>query len=216
MHIDLKSIGRHRLLYVMATTQEYGERLKALIKPLITGVGPVEAATVTTRALTGLAERRMLPTMVVSLGSAGSRMLEQTKVYQARSVSYRDMDASAFGFEKGVTPFLDLPAILPLQTPISGIPTATLSTGGNIVSGPAYDAIEAEMVDMETYSVLRACSLFNLPLVALRGISDGRDDVDHIDVWTRYLHIVDQNLADAVFRLEGSLQTQAPETVRHN
>lgn len=216
MHIDLKSVGRHRLLYVMATTQEYGERLKALIKPLITGVGPVEAATVTTRALTGLAERRALPTLVVSLGSAGSRSLEQTKVYQASSVAYRDMDASPFGFEKGVTPFLDKPATLPLKTPVPDLETATLSTGADIITGAAYDAIAEDMVDMETYAVLRACNLFNLPLVALRGISDGRDDVDHIDVWTRYLHIVDQNLADAVFRLEGTLQTQIPGREKHN
>ncbi|MCB1516161.1 MAG: 5'-methylthioadenosine/S-adenosylhomocysteine nucleosidase, partial [Hyphomicrobiaceae bacterium] len=184
--------------------------------PLITGVGPVEAAISTTRALTGLAERRALPTMVISLGSAGSRSLEQTRVYQASSVAYRDMDASPFGFEKGVTPFLDQPAIFPLKTPVPGLETATLSTGADIITGTAYDAIAEDMVDMETYAVLRACSLFKVPLVALRGISDGRDDVDHIDVWTRYLHIVDQNLADAVFRLEGTLQTQIPGREKHN
>ena len=34
------------------------------------------------------------PDLVVSLGSAGSRTLEQTEIYQAVSVSYRDIDAS--------------------------------------------------------------------------------------------------------------------------
>src|SRR5690606_5283256 len=121
--------------------------------------------------------------VVVSLGSAGSAMLEQGKVYQASSVSWRDMDASALGFEEGVTPFLGLPAILPLRHPIPGVPQATLSTGANVVSGEAYRCIAADMVDMETYAVLRACQRFNIPLVALRGISDGREELRTLEDW---------------------------------
>jgi adenosylhomocysteine nucleosidase len=85
-------------------------------------------------------------------------MLEQTGIYQVSSVSYRDMDASPLGFEKGRTPFLDLPAVLPLPVIAEGVPTASLSTGANIVSGAAYDLIDADMVDMETFAVLRAAS----------------------------------------------------------
>lgn len=183
------------ILYVMAAEAEYGPHLRARIAPLMTGVGPVEAAIAVTRAL---GERRgALPGLVVSLGSAGSRVLEQCGIYQASSVSYRDMDASALGFPKGQTPFLDLPPVLPLHT-VPGIATASLSTGGNIVSGAAYDGIDAEMVDMETYAVLRACQAYGVPLLALRGISDGADELGHVDDWTRYLHIIDEKLAAAV------------------
>lgn len=183
------------ILYVMAAEAEYGPHLRARIAPLMTGVGPVEAAIAVTRAL---GERSgALPGLVVSLGSAGSRVLEQCGIYQASSVSYRDMDASALGFPKGQTPFLDLPPVLPLHT-VPGIATASLSTGGNIVSGAAYDGIEAEMVDMETYAVLRACQAYGVPLLALRGISDGADELGHVDDWTRYLHIIDEKLAAAV------------------
>ncbi|WP_332689961.1 5'-methylthioadenosine/S-adenosylhomocysteine nucleosidase [Devosia sp.] len=189
------------ILYVMAAEAEYGPHLRARIAPIMTGVGPVEAAIAVTRAL---AERAgALPELVVSLGSAGSRRLEQCGVYQASSVDYRDMDASALGFPKGQTPFLDLPPVLPLHT-VAGIPLATLSTGANIVSGPAYDGIEAEMVDMETYAVLRACQAFGVPLLALRGISDGADELGHVDDWTRYLHVIDEKLADAVDLIEAS------------
>lgn len=183
------------ILYVMAAEAEYGPHLRARIAPLMTGVGPVEAAIAVTRAL---GERSgALPGLVVSLGSAGSRVLAQCGIYQASSVSYRDMDASALGFPKGQTPFLDLPPVLPLHT-VPGIPLATLSTGANIVSGPAYDGIAADMVDMETYAVLRACQAFGVPLLALRGISDGADVLGHVDDWTRYLHIIDEKLAAAV------------------
>ncbi|SFT94571.1 5'-methylthioadenosine/S-adenosylhomocysteine nucleosidase [Halomonas saccharevitans] len=159
-----------------------------------------------TAALAGLEARGRLPDMVVSLGSAGSRALEQTEVYQATSVAYRDMDATPLGFATGVTPFLDLPATLPLPLRIPGIREATLSTGADIVSGAAYDAIAADMVDMESYAGLRACTRFAVPLVVLRGISDGKAELNHIDDWTEYLHIIDEKLAGAVDRLEAAIR----------
>jgi adenosylhomocysteine nucleosidase len=190
------------ILYVMAAEAEYGPFLKARIKPLMTGVGPVEAAVAVTRAL---AEMQPLPRLVVSLGSAGSRVLQQCELYQATSVSYRDMDASALGFLKGQTPFLDLSPVVDLGSPIPGLTGATLSTGANVVSGAAYDGIEAEMVDMETYAVLRACQAFGVPVLALRGISDGATKLGHVSDWRQYLHIIDEKLAAAVDLIEAEV-----------
>jgi adenosylhomocysteine nucleosidase len=172
----------------------------------MTGVGPVEAAVVLTKELARLSSHDDLPDLVVSLGSAGSATLEQAEVYQVSAVSYRDMDATAFGFEKGKTPFLDLPVSVELPLRIPGIPTATLSTGANVVSGAAYQSINADMVDMETFAILRACQSFNIPLIGLRGISDGRHDVNHIDDWTQYLHVIDKKLALAVDGLQTALE----------
>jgi adenosylhomocysteine nucleosidase len=200
-------IAGRTVVFVMAAEAEYGPNLRRLFTPLMTGVGPVEAAVVMGAELTRLQEQGALPDLVVSLGSAGSRTLEQTGVYQAVSVSYRDMDASPLGFEKGVTPFLDLPATVPLPLRIPGIAEATLSTGAAIVSGAAYDAIAEDMVDMETFAVLRACQLFAVPLIALRGISDGAAELSHVGDWTEYLHIIDEKLAAAVERLSEALAT---------
>ncbi|CVI56574.1 5'-methylthioadenosine/S-adenosylhomocysteine nucleosidase [Agrobacterium leguminum] len=196
LHVADKSV-----LFVMAASPEYGPHLQARIAPLMTGIGPVEAAIAVTGVLAGLDAADHLPDLVVSLGSAGSRTLEQTGVYQAISVSYRDMDASAFGFEKGCTPLLDLPAEVALPLRIPEIAEARLSTGANVVSGEVYGLIDADMVEMETFAVLRACQRFGIPLVSLRGISDGKVDVNHVDDWTEYLHIIDEKLADAVDRL---------------
>ena len=196
LHVADKSV-----LFVMAASPEYGPHLQARIAPLMTGIGPVEAAIAVTAVLAGLDAADHLPDLVVSLGSAGSRTLEQTGIYQAISVSYRDMDASAFGFEKGCTPLLDLPAEVALPFRIPEIAEARLSTGANVVSGEAYGLIDADMVEMETFAVLRACQRFGVPLVSLRGISDGKVDVNHVDDWTEYLHIIDEKLADAVHRL---------------
>ena len=185
----------------MAVEAEYGPHLRARIDPLMTGIGPVEAAVAVTQALADARHAGALPELVVSLGSAGSRVLEQCGLYQASSVSYRDMDASALGFPKGQTPLLDLPPVLPLRV-IEGLPVARLSTGANVVSGAAYDGIDAEMVDMETYAVLRACQAFGVPLLALRGISDGAAELGHVDDWRQYLHIIDEKLAAAIDLVE--------------
>lgn len=137
-------------------------------------------------------------------------MLDHAAVYQASSVAYRDMDASSLGFPKGVTPLLDQPAVLPLPYPIPGVPTATLCTGANVVSGAAYDAIDAEMVDMETWALVRAAQTFGVPLIALRGVSDGRAELKALEDWTSTLHHVDETLAAALDRLTAVLEADGP------
>jgi adenosylhomocysteine nucleosidase len=198
-------IGGKNVLFVMAAQAEYGPHLQKLFTPLMTGVGPVEAGVRLGAELSWLKSEKTLPDLVVSLGSAGSRTLEQTEIYQAVSVSYRDIDASPLGFEKGATPFLDLPVAMPLPFRIPDIKEASLSTGGAIITGGAYDAIAADMVDMETFACLRACQLFDIPLIGLRGISDGAADLRHVGGWTEYLHVIDEKLADAVGLLDQAI-----------
>jgi adenosylhomocysteine nucleosidase len=208
----IKDIEGKHVLYVMAASQEYGPHLQACFHPLITGVGPVESALHVSRALAILEETGRLPDLVVCLGSAGSRLLEQTRVYQVATASYRDMDASPLGFEKGITPFLEQPPAIEFPYHIPGLPEATISTGGAIITGDAYKDIAEDMVDMETYAVLRACMIFNVNMVGLRGISDGAKELRHVDDWTEYLHVVDENLADAVELLEAALRNGTLES----
>lgn len=194
----LTRLSGHDVLFLMAAPAEYGPHLRSRITPLITGVGPVEAALVSAEALTRLALAGTPPDLVVSLGSAGSARLDHCGLYQAHAVAWRDIDASPLGFARGTVPFLDLPEVIPLPHQIPGIPAASLSTGGNIVSGAAYEGIAQDMVDMETYAVLRATMRAGVPLVALRGISDGRAALTGLHDWTEYLHVIDEKLAGAV------------------
>lgn len=194
----VRAIGGVEVLFVMATPAEYGPHLRNRIEPLITGVGPVEAAASTAAALASLRHAGAVPDLVFTLGSAGSRTLDHAGVYQVESVSYRDMDASPLGFERGRTPFSDHPAVIALPHRISGVPAASLSTGGAIISGAAYDAIAADMVDMETFAVLRAAHRFGTELMGLRGITDGRTELSCYADWADYLHLIDEKLALAL------------------
>ena len=97
---EIKTVGGRGILYVMAAEPEYGPHLKERFEPLVTGVGPVEAASTVAARLAGLAGNK--PDCIVCLGSAGSRLLEQTIVYQVSLGRLpRNMDASPLGFEKG-------------------------------------------------------------------------------------------------------------------
>lgn len=213
--VAVKNVGNVRVLYVMATQAEYLDALQARFQPLICQVGPVEAALHTAAYL---AQHREVD-LVISLGSAGSARLEQAHVYQVSSVAYRDMDASAFGFPKGVTPFSNLPAEIELGMVVDNLPVASISTGANVVSGEGYHGVDQDMVDMESWAILRACLMAQVPLIGLRGISDGAHPVAEYSDWTRYLSVIDERLADAVDRIEaglraGSLVPRLPQIER--
>lgn len=199
-----KMIADKRVLFVMAVEDEYGPHLRARFDPLMTGVGPVEAALNTGLALQRLDLEGALPDLVISLGSAGSRICTLGEVYQVASVSWRDMDASRLGFPKGVTPFSDHPAEIALHMPLE-LRTARLSTGANIVGGDEYATIDADMVDMESFAVVRACQRFGVPVMGLRGISDGPGELADMLGWTQLLALLDERLAQAVDMLEGAL-----------
>jgi len=201
MRID--TIAKSRVLFVMAAPQELTPALAARIDPLMTGIGPVEAAIALTVALAALDPK---PDLIAALGSAGSRDLEHARVYQVESVIYRDMDCSPLGFPRGLTPLADFPAILPLGPLIPGIPTATLSSGAAIVSGDAYDTLDAQMADMETYSYARAAMRFAIPLIALRGVSDGKAPLTgQLADWSHALEDIGHHLCAALDTLEASL-----------
>ncbi|MHA6724282.1 5'-methylthioadenosine/S-adenosylhomocysteine nucleosidase [Sphingomonas sp. RS2018] len=194
----MQRVVNQRILFVMATDHEYRDQLRARIKPLITGVGPIEASIGTTICLEQLRVMNELPDFVVSLGSAGSSRCAVGGVYQIASVSWRDMDASPIGFAPGVTPFADHTAVISLPTPLAEVPTATLSTGSDIVLADRYAAIKADLVDMETFAVLRACQRFGVPMMGLRGVSDGPGELDGIEGWKELLPLLDERLAAAV------------------
>ncbi|SCW92945.1 adenosylhomocysteine nucleosidase [Sphingobium faniae] len=206
--LGCEMIANRRILFVMAAEPEYGPHLRQRFTPLMTGVGPMEAAMAMGIALHQLEQQGTPPDLVLSLGSAGSRICALGEVYQIASVSWRDMDASRLGVPKGVTPFLDHPADMPMMTPLS-LPTARLSTGANIIGGEEYAAIDADMVDMETFAIARACQRFNVPLMGLRGVSDGPGELNHMSGWRNLLALLDQRLAVAVDMLPEALGAQS-------
>jgi adenosylhomocysteine nucleosidase len=198
-----------RILFVMATDAEYGAELKSLgVSPAIVGVGPIEAAINTTALLRDMEREGQLPDLVINMGSGGSRQLDYKTIAQATLISYRDMDASPFGFEKGQTPFSELPVQLPVQARIPGLPETTVSTGGNVISGQAYESFAEQTAEMEAYAIYSASLKFGIPMLKLVGISDGKEVLTgQCGEWTRYLADIDQGFAVAIATLKEGLES---------
>ncbi|MEM6603548.1 MAG: 5'-methylthioadenosine/S-adenosylhomocysteine nucleosidase [Pseudomonadota bacterium] len=189
-----------RIMTLMAAEAEYGDYMKAAeINPKIIGVGPIEAAFNTTRFIMEAIQADKKPDIIFSVGSAGSNILKRGEIYQIHAVSYRDMDASPFGFKRGVTPFVDYPATFELPILFQDAPKASLSTGAAIIdasgsTGNKFEDISEECVDMESYAVCRAALHFKIPVIGLRGITDGEEQVQGEECWKEYLQVIDQKI----------------------
>jgi futalosine hydrolase len=132
------------------------------------GIGPVEAALQTARAL---AERR--PEAVIHVGIAGSRTLEPPALVLGSEAVYCDVidPASTLPRVERVHPD---PALL--ERARASLPEAhilPIATCGKVGAGTGFD-VEA----MEGFGVLRACDLAGVPAVELRAISNSPDEGD--------------------------------------
>mgnify|MGYP001810074476 CR=1 FL=1 len=66
---------------------------------------------------------------------------------------------------------------------------------------------------METWALVRAAMRFDVPLIALRGVSDGRAELTALEDWTSTLHHVDENLAIALDRLKAVLEERGHDAL---
>lgn len=128
------------------------------------GVGPVEAAVRTARAL---GERR--PDVVIHIGIAGARAIEPLSVVLGSEAVYED--ARGHLVEARLEPDTQLLARL-----AAALPEARVLPIGTSAHVGGTSACEVEA--MEGFGVLRACELAGVPAVELRVISNAIDEPD--------------------------------------
>ena len=150
------------LLVVAAT-----ERELAFVRDAHTfccGIGPVEAAVQTARAL---AERR--PAAVLHIGIAGARTIEPPALVLGSEAVY--CDANAPFVPSRALPDPDLLARLHGAFP--GAVVRPIGTSARVGGSHGVD-VEA----MEGFAVLRACELAGVPAVEVRVVSNEIDEPD--------------------------------------
>lgn len=133
---------------------------------IYTGVGKVNAASITTGAI--LAER---PSLIVNYGTAGSVDRDVHGLREVARVIQRDMIAEPIA-PRGVTPFSDEP--LALQ---SGHGDITCGTGDSFVTSvdPWLAANGVHVVDMELFAIAHVCQRHAVPWRAFKYVSDFAD-----------------------------------------
>lgn len=161
---------------------------------LACGIGPVEAAAATARALA--VER---PRAVLHVGIAGGRRLTPGALVVGSEAVYVDLSA-AIPVASRVAPDPGLVAAVQAALPEAIVlPIATSA----VVSGPASARTHDFRVEgMEGFGVLRACRLAGVPGVEVRAVSNELGEHDR-ELWMirRGLDV----LADALPRLLAAL-----------
>lgn len=158
----------------MALPQESrGELERAGAQILYTGVGKVNAASTLARRLAELRCVGQPASLVLNLGTAGSRTITAHSLVACRHFRQRDMDVSGLGFAPGVTPFDDAPAVLEFPEVFSRLPHAICSSGDSFATH--LHAVDADVVDMEAFALARVCHAEGVRFACAKYITDGAD-----------------------------------------
>jgi adenosylhomocysteine nucleosidase len=189
-------------LIVMALPQESRGQLEKLGADLLfTGVGKVNAAAALARLL---AERRCAgapPSMVVNLGTAGSRSISAHSLVACSRFTQRDMDVSGLGFPRGVTPFDDTPPALEFPPLFKQLPQHTCSTADSFATH--LHEIDGDVVDMEAFALARVCLAERLRFGCAKYVTDGADS-DSAAHWQAALEQAAQGFARLYASLEAA------------
>ena len=154
------------LLVVAATDREL-----AFVRDADTfccGIGPVEAAVRTARAL---AEQQ--PEAVLHIGIAGARDVAPPALVLGTESVYCDVIDSSSTLPRVERIEPDAALLARVRDALPEAILLPIATSGRVGGGTACD-VEA----MEGFGVLRACTLAGVPGVELRAISNAPDDAD--------------------------------------
>ena len=132
------------------------------------GIGPVEAALRTARALE---ERR--PGAVVHVGIAGSRSLEPPALVLGSEAVYCDVIDPSSTLPRVERARPDVALFEKARAALPEAHVLPIATCGKVGGGTGFD-VEA----MEGFGVLRACELAGVPAVELRAISNSPGESD--------------------------------------
>jgi futalosine hydrolase len=152
------------LLVVAATEREL--ELVSGVETLCCGVGPVEAAVRTARAL---AEREV--GSLLHVGIAGARTLDTLSLVLGSEAVYCDVMDGGSRFPRITRAEPDPALLAAAQAALPEAHVASISTCGKVGGGSDVEA-------MEGFAVLRAAELAGVPALELRAISNEVGEAD--------------------------------------
>jgi futalosine hydrolase len=154
------------LLVVAATERElaFGDGLETLC----CGIGPVEAALQTSRAL-----ERIRPEAVLHIGIAGARSVEPPALVIGSESVYCDTLDPGFTLERVERIRPDAGLLAAARAALPDALVLPIATSGRVGGGTECD-VEA----MEGFGVLRAAALAGIPAIELRAVSNAVGEPD--------------------------------------
>lgn len=143
---------------------------------IVCGVGPVEAAAFTARAL-ALTQ----PEAVLHVGVAGGRGLDVGTLVVGSEAVYADLQAA---FPVIATAQPDAMLAAAVRSVLPDAVFAPITTSATVSAADATTAESRSVEAMEGFAVLRACELARVPAVEVRAVSNeiGEADRERWDV----------------------------------
>ncbi len=157
---------RRVLLVVAATDRELA--CAAGAETLCCGIGPVEAALQTSRAL-----ERIRPEAVLHIGIAGARSVEPPSLVIGSESVYCDTLDPGFMLERVERSRPDAGLLAAVRAALPEALVLPIATSGRVGGGTECD-VEA----MEGFGVLRAAALAGIPAIELRAVSNAVGEPD--------------------------------------
>jgi adenosylhomocysteine nucleosidase len=152
---------------ILIALPEEAPDLAHMMNLFYTGVGKVNAAMVASEVIA-----KYRPQRIINFGTAGG-ITVSPGFYQCTQFVQRDMTCEALGCVPGQTPF-------ETSVHIGNANGLTCSTGDNFVMNPKLE-IPADVVDMEAYSIAKACAKYGVEFVCWKYISDqANQDAHHV------------------------------------
>ncbi len=213
-------LHRTELGKVVIEEASYGDQKLLLVE---TGIGKVNAAI----AATLLIERHH-PELIINIGSAGAfdDSLKAGDVIVATEYKYGDVDATCFGYAKGQVP--RMPASYPLadnwlklvhETITKHKDSLQYAVGHGLVltldsfmssqqraNQVVYDFPEVKVSDMEGLAIIQAAAPYNIPVIAIKAVSDKAGDEDGAaNSFNENLQLAAETSSDFAKRLLGQL-----------
>ena len=161
------------LLVMALPIESQGVFEQAGVAVLYTGIGKINATHALTRRLAEYRHAgRTLP-LVINFGTTGSHCFDTGTIVACHQFIQRDMDVTGLGFELGVTPFEDLPALLEFPAVFTALPNARCGSGDGFVTGGL--TASCDVIDMEGYALAKVCRLENARFACAKYVTDGAD-----------------------------------------
>jgi nucleoside phosphorylase len=160
------------LLVVTATAFEAALVDGAPVRTVVCGIGPVEAALATARAIADDA-----PTTIVQLGIAGAKTLPNASIVLGSEAVYCDVidPLARIPRIERVLPDAHLLAVARRVLPDAHV--LPIGTTGRVGGG-----VDCEVEAMEGFGVLRAAALAGIPALEVRAVSNPVAEADR-DRW---------------------------------
>jgi adenosylhomocysteine nucleosidase len=155
---------------LLAEREEFPEKIEIekRHKLFTTGIGKINATTKITEII-----HTFSPNLVINLGTSGSSKLNRHQIYQCESFVQKDMDVSAIGYKKYITPGDFKEQVFQYKYLTTNLEQAICGTADSFAISSNDDIWDLN--DMEGYALAKVCHKYNVPFLCFKAISDGAD-----------------------------------------